>query len=137
MARYPALSFGPLPVDLINRTLGTDLEPGEVRLSVAAHKHIARDHPEDYSLVMAEITDTIASPNFIGQAPAQPRNFEMIRRTRVSAGEVVLIAIGLDMDEQGDYRVRSGYSITTEKLDRRRQSGHVFTPKTAKGPPHG
>lgn len=78
---------------------------------------------------MAEIAAAVASPNFIGQAPAQPRNFEMIRRTRVSAGEVVLIAIGLDMDEQGDYRVRSGYSITTEKLDRRRQSGHVFTPK--------
>lgn len=129
MAKYPQLSLGPLPVDMINRTLNTHLEPGEVRLSAAAHKHIARDHPEDYALVMTEIQNAVRSPNFIGQAPKHGQNFEMIRRTKGSNNSVVLIAIGLDVDDQGDYRIKSAYTIKSESLDQRRKSGHVMTPK--------
>ena len=50
--RYTALDLGPLPVDLVNRTLGTELDPGRVRLSVRAHRHIAEDHPNGYATCM-------------------------------------------------------------------------------------
>ena len=65
--RYPALDLGPLPVDLINRTLGTELEPGRVRLSARAHRHIAEDHPDDYQTCMAALPGAVAAPTYIGQ----------------------------------------------------------------------
>ena len=48
-SHFPARDLGPLPVDAINAVLGTELEPGNVRLSEAAHRHMAEDHPDDYA----------------------------------------------------------------------------------------
>src|SRR5690348_3977020 len=77
---YPARDLGPLPVDLINAVLGTELEPGRVLLSAQAHKHMAEDHPTDYPACIAALSTAIAEPTFIGQAPGISRNFELIRR---------------------------------------------------------
>jgi hypothetical protein len=41
---------------------------------------MAEDHAADYPVCIAEIAMAIAAPTFIGQAPGQGRNFEMIRR---------------------------------------------------------
>ena len=43
------LDFGPLPVDLINRTTGLELENGNAFFSINAQKHAAKRHPLDYS----------------------------------------------------------------------------------------
>jgi hypothetical protein len=78
--RYPAIDLGPLPVELINHVLATELEPGGVRLSERAHQHIAEDHPRDYALCLASLRKAIAEPSFIGHAPKHNGNFEIVRR---------------------------------------------------------
>jgi hypothetical protein len=122
---YPAIDLGPLPVDLINAALGTELEPGHARLSRTAHRHIATDHPADYPVCIAELAAAIARPTFIGQAPGHSRNFEMIRRISRPDGSVVLVAIGLQPDEHGDYSVRTCYLLEAGKVEARRRQGRL------------
>jgi hypothetical protein len=122
---YPAVDLGPLPVDLINEALDTELEPGHARLSQTAHRHMATDHPADYPVCIAEIAAAIAAPTFIGQAPRHNRNFEMIRRIGRADGSVVLVAIGLEPDDRGDYRVRTCYLLEAFKVEERRRQGRL------------
>lgn len=124
-SRYPALDLGPLPVDTINRALGTEMELGNARLSRTAHRHMAKDHPNDYPACIAALRDAVAAPTFVGQAPDQPRNFEMIRRIGRSDGRVVLVAISLEQDAAGTYAVRSCYLLEPEKVDARRRDGRL------------
>lgn len=65
--KYPAKQLGDLPHAIINRTLGTALEPGRVYLSTQAHRHIATDHAGDYRLVMDTIEVAIREPTYLGQ----------------------------------------------------------------------
>ena len=120
---YGAVYLGPLPVDAINRALGTELEPGNARLSATAHKHIAEDHADDYADCLAALPDAIASPTFVGQSPKHRDNFEMIKRVPRRDRKAVLVAVGLEPDERGTYRVRSCYPISAEDVDRRRANG--------------
>jgi hypothetical protein len=123
--RYPALDLGDLPVDVINATLGTDLAPGRVRLSAVAHRHIAEDHPDDYPVCRLALAQTIAEPTLIGQAPRHGRNFELIRRVQDAQGRAILVAIGLEPDDAGAYRVRSCYLISRSKIEARRLAGFL------------
>ena len=127
--RYPPLDLGPLPTGLINRTLGTDLRPGRVRLSRAAHRHIAEDHPDDYATCMAALPTAIAAPSYIGQAPHHGGNFELVRRVHGLRGRVLLVAVGLEPDGRGDYRVRSAYLIDEADVDSRRLRGRLRLPR--------
>jgi hypothetical protein len=122
---YPAIDLGPLPVDLINDALDTELEPGRARLSTTAHRHMATDHPADYPVCIVELAAAIVTPTFIGQAPGHSRNFEMIRRIGRADGSVVLVAIGLEPDDRGDYSVRTCYLLEAEKVEERRQQGRL------------
>jgi len=133
---YPAIDLGPLPVSLINHALGTELESGHARLSKAAHQQMAIDHPADYPVCIAELAATIASPTFIGQSQRHGRNFEMIRRIGRADGSVVLVAIGLEPDRSGDYRIRTCYLLDAGTLEQRRQRGHLklVVPRQIKGP---
>jgi hypothetical protein len=74
---------------------------------------------------IAEVAMAIAAPTFIGQAPGHGRNFEMIRRIGRADGSVVLVAIGLEPDKQGDYRVRTCYLLEQHKVEARRQEGRI------------
>jgi phage-Barnase-EndoU-ColicinE5/D-RelE like nuclease2 len=139
--RYPAITFGPLPTDLINELLGTELRAGAVRLSARAHEHIAEDHPRDYEVCISHLAITIADPTFVGQSPRQSRNFEMIRRVAGPDGEAVLVAVSLEPDRAGYYRVVSSYLVTSDNIDRKRASAGLrlvarFTawPDKTKGP---
>ncbi len=127
--RYPALDLGWLPVDLINRTLGTELDPGRVRLSGRAHRHIAEDHPNDYATCMKALPSAIAAPTYIGQAPHHAGNIELVKRVRGVQGWMVLVAVGLEPDRRGDYRVRSAYLIREATVEGRRLRRHLFAPK--------
>ena len=127
---YPAVDLGPLPVDLINAVLGTELDPGLVRLSERAHQHMAEDHPADYALCFASLRLAISAPSFIGQAPKRTGNFEMLRRVNHPNGKVVLVAIGLEADAGGSYRVRSAYLVNAQTVDERRRAGRLKAPPT-------
>ena len=124
--RLPPIDLGALPVDVINTALGTELEPGRARLSAAAHSHMATDHPADYPACLAALPDAVAAPSFIGQAPGHTRNFEMVRRVGRPDGQAVLVAIAIDVDEAGEYRVRSCYLISAETVDQRRRARRLI-----------
>jgi hypothetical protein len=128
MPQYKPRNCGNLPVDLINRTLNTELKPGSVRLSSQAHRHIAVDHPEDYAVVLQHLLAAISDPTYIGQSPKQRSNFEMVKRV-AGSGAFVLIAIGLETDDYGEYRVRSAYTIKPEQVNERRSTQHLLVPK--------
>ena len=64
--RYPAVALGELAVAIVNAVLGTELEAGPVRLSEAAHRHMAEDHPRDYLDCIAALPQAIATPTFVG-----------------------------------------------------------------------
>ena len=122
---YPPCDLGQLPVDTINRTLGTELLPGPVRLSTTAHQHAAKDHPDDYPVCEPLIQQVISDPAFIGQAPRHARDIELLRRVPGGSGDAVLVAVGIEMNEAGNYAVRSFYLITEAELSAKRQRGHI------------
>lgn len=86
---------------------------------------MAEDHPADYLAYLAALPTVVASPSFIGQAPGHGRNFELLQRIARADGKVVLVAIGLERDDAGEYRVRSCYLVTAETVDTRRQAGRL------------
>jgi hypothetical protein len=132
--RYAQILLGPLPVELINATIGTELEPGGAILTSRAHRHIARDHAEDYAVVMAYIRVLIAAPTYIGQSPHHGEGFEMVRRVIVPGEtEIILAGINLTRNEFGNYNVHSAYRLTEEKVTGRIHRGHLLFPKK-KGP---
>ena len=111
----------------VNAVLGTELDPGIVRLSARAHEHMAKDHPADYPTCIVALPDVIATPTFIGQAPGHTGNFEMLRRIARPDGRVVLAAIGLQ-PAAGFYLVRSCYLVSAELVNNRRLAGRLFVP---------
>lgn len=125
-----ALLLGPLNVDIVNDTLDTELEPGDLYLSREAHWHIACDHTADYDACIAALHRIGNAPSLLGQAPKHGRNFEMIARFRSAdpARSYVLIAVGLERDERGSYRVKSAYSLAEHEVTKRRMKGHLKAP---------
>lgn len=118
--KYKAFRVGPLPADPINRALALELEDGDVWVSSACHRHMAKDHSDDYPYIKANIIDLIREPTWVGQDPKHGRNFYLIRRIAVEEGAAaVLIAIGLEMTEYGTYSVRTAYRIKQEDIDNR------------------
>ena len=123
--RYKAVDLGPLPVDAINKALGTELEAGEARLSATAHKHMAEDHASDYVACIAALPSAIVGPTFVGQAPEHTRNFEIIRRVPRPDRKSVLVAVCMEPDDRGAYRVVSCYLIDSADVDARRAAGRL------------
>ena len=134
MARGKTIVLGLLPVDVINRTLGTELEAGEAILTVRAQDHIAEDHPEDRNLVMANLQAVITNPTYIGQSPHHGAAFELVRRVILPGTDKhVLAAVHLIPNASGSYSVHSAYVINQAKVDRRIARGRLFNAKN-KGP---
>jgi len=125
---YPALDLGPLPVGLVNATIGTELEPGHARLSPSAHRHMAEDHPADYPICIAALASAIAAPTFIGQDPKHGRNFVIVKRVGLQDGRAVLVAIGLEPEAGGNYAVRTSYLIPQRPIDARRAAKRLHIP---------
>jgi hypothetical protein len=88
---------------------------------------MAEDHPKDYEICIKHLEVAISDPTYIGQAPHHAANFEMIRR--ITTGErSMLVAIGLEPDRRGDYRVKSAYLIDPEDVEARRQKRRLKIP---------
>lgn len=117
---YKALRVGPLAARQINRALGLELESGDVWVSRACHRHIAKDHPDDYPYIKANIIEIVRDPTWVGQDPKHGRNFYLVRRLPDADDlPLALVAIGLEMTRHGTYSVRSAYRIKQDDVDRR------------------
>lgn len=119
-----AFRVGPLPADLINRALGTELDIADVWVSKACHAHIADDHPDDYSVILANIIDILRAPTYAGQDAKNGNGFYLVKRVEpVADREFALIAISLEMSDHGTYNVKSAYTIKQQDIDSRRING--------------
>ena len=128
--RLKVLVLGPLPVDLINRTLGTELDPGDAILTANADRHIEKDHFTDYVLVKSSLALVIEEPTYIGQSPRHAGSFELVRRVVGPNGiDIVLAAVTLTRNEFGNYNVHSAYRLTEEKVTARIRRRHLCLPK--------
>ena len=102
-AIYPGLTLGSLPVVRINAALGTNLAPGMVTVSKAAHAHIAQKHPLEYADIMAALPGLIADPAFIGQDPKHPHAFYLVDALQTAVGSYAMVAIGFTLSPGGTY----------------------------------
>lgn len=122
------LVLGPLPTDAINRTLGLDLEPGDVIFTAAAQAHAYRNHPDDFPRCLPHVGPVVAQPNYMGDDHKNPGKIELV--TRIAAlGGGLLVAIVVEQDGNGQYNVASLYPIGERKIDNRRQRGHLRIPR--------
>jgi hypothetical protein len=132
VTKYPAINLGPLCVDLINAVLGTELEPWNVWLSAKAHEHMATDHADDYVTCLASLPVVILAPTLIGEAPKRTGNFELHLRVNHPTGKVVMAAVSLEANAQGNYQVRSSYLVEGATVDNRRLAKRLRPPPVPK-----
>lgn len=118
------IPLGPLPVELINRTLKLELEVGEVILTGSHQVHASRRHPDDYARCLPHLAEVIANPAYLGDDFDNPDSFELIGMAHVP-GEMILIAIKFEPDETGCYQVASFYPVSAKKIQNRRERGFL------------
>lgn len=118
------LPLGPLPVEIINRTLQIELNVGEVVLTVSHQVHASKRHSADYARCLPHLAAVIANPAYLGDDFRNPESFELIGRAHV-LGEMVLIAIKFEPDSKGRYVVVSFYPVSDKKIQSRRQRGFL------------
>ena len=122
------LILGPLPVDAINRTLGLEMEAGEVIFSAAAQAHAYRSHSDDYPKCVPHVGLVVERPHYLGDDLNNPGKIELVSRVPALGGGL-LVALTIEMDADGRYNVCSCYPIGEKKIENRRQSGHLIIPK--------
>jgi hypothetical protein len=84
---------------------GTEIYIGETNL-----QHMRRRHPEEYSKYYPRINKIIETPDFVGINPSDG-SIEFIK----SFGKHIKVAVRIAND--GEYYVRSLYSITPKRLE--------------------
>ena len=125
---FADLLLGPLPSDAINRTLGLELEPGEVVLSSAAQRHALRSHPKDFARCLAHVGPVIIRPHYLGDDFKNHGKIELVARV-AALGSGLLVAIIVEPIADGRYAVASFYPVGERKIENRRQSGHLKIPR--------
>ena len=118
------LLFGPLPVDLINKTLGLELEPGEVVLSRGAQFHAHKRHPDVYNQCLPHVAQVVVSPLYLGDDFRNENSIEMVCRIP-AMGAGLLVAISVELTNDGYYHVKSFYPVSEIKIENRRNKGHL------------
>jgi hypothetical protein len=130
----PELVLGRLPAETINKTIGTELEAGDVVFSRAAQVHAARRHPIEYPLCLPHLANVVCDPLYVGDDFTNPDAIELIGRIQV-VNSFVLVAIEMTKDERGRYNIRTFYPVNKEKVDNRRKRGFLRIAIKTKGPP--
>ena len=126
---HPDLILGPLPHQTINKTLGMELEAGDVIFTRAAQRHAARHHPNDYPRCSPHAGAVVSNPLYIGDDLKNPGKIELI--ARISAlGHALLVAVSVERTEDGRYHVCSLYPISDRKVQSRREKGHLRVAKS-------
>ena len=131
---FPALDLGPLPAELVGRMLHCELIAGVVHFSAANQDHAFARHGEEFRRCLPHVEATIIAPDYIGQSPHHPVEFEMVR---AMAGNSVftLVAVTLGVDDVGRYSIQSVYPIGRGIVERRLRKRHLFRVETTKAPP--
>ena len=127
-SRQPDLQLGPLPVSLINRTLGTDFVFGEVVFTRAAQIHAASRHPEEYPVCLPYVGFVIQSPLYIGDDFKNHGKIELIARIP-QIGGALLVAINMQQQSNSTYYVCSMYRVSEGKVQKRREKGYLLVAK--------
>jgi hypothetical protein len=125
---FVLLELGPLPVEVIEATLGIEIEPGPVVFTVSNQKHSAVRHPDDFGRCLPHIGAVVANPTYLRDDFKNGGKIELI--ARVSAlGSGLLIAVEIEPDEFGRYRIASMYPVSQKKIDNRREAGTLLIVK--------
>jgi hypothetical protein len=84
--------LGPLPVDLINQALETELEAGDLIVPVGMDVHISRNRPGEYARLEPHLAAIIKNPLYVGD-DFKNNGFELIGCIPGPALEFVLVAV--------------------------------------------
>ncbi|ATQ67638.1 MULTISPECIES: hypothetical protein [Methylosinus] len=123
-AKIPDLILGPLPVEMINRVLGYELDPGDVILSRGAQIHASRRHPDEYPVIQPHVSAVVTAPLYVGDDINNHGKIELVGRI-VAAGAIILVAVNIEPDARGRYHIASFYRISEQKVQSRREKGHL------------
>lgn len=118
------LPLCPMPVEVINATMETELEPGAVVLSRSAQRHARTRHPEEYAMCLPHVAAVVADPLYVGDDFKNPGSIELIGRVP-AIGSFMLVAVTVERDAAGQYNVCSFYPITEKKIQPRRERGFL------------
>lgn len=118
------LHLGPLPVHVINKTLGLELEPGDVVFSSGAQRHAFRSHPGDFGNCLPHVGGVVTKPAYLGDDFKNPGKIELVARIP-AMGSGLLVALVIEPDADGRYQVASMYPISARKIENRRQAQHL------------
>src|ERR1700749_4637703 len=106
-SKNPDLIIGPMPVAAVNKTLGTEIEAGDVILTRGAQRHANKRHPHDYPKCLPHLARVIANPRYIGDDHSNS-GIEIWGYV-ATLGALVLVAVELVPDEDGCYQISSFY----------------------------
>lgn len=114
---------GKMPAEDVYRTLGIEIDEGEVKFSSAAQRHALQNHPSDVPRIIPNLSQLITSPLYIGDDHRNPGKIEIVGRIPGHDG-AALVALTVEKDERdGCYQVCSTYFINQSELDRKRHKG--------------
>lgn len=121
--KLPDLIICSMPIQAVNKTLGTELDAGEIVLTAAAQIHANRYHPQDYPKCLPHLASIFANPRYIGD---DLTNSGIEIWGYVAAiPSLVLVAVELIPNERGQYEIRSFYMVSEKKAHSRRQKGFL------------
>jgi phage-Barnase-EndoU-ColicinE5/D-RelE like nuclease3 len=118
------LDLGQLPIELIERTLGLELDPGEVVFSVGAQIHAAKKHPHDFASYLPFVGTVVANPLYLGDDARNRDKIEFISRLPGQQGGL-LVAVEVCRDVHGKYNVCSIYTVKQSQIEARRLKGYL------------
>jgi hypothetical protein len=116
--------FGPLPTEGINGALGLELDPGDVVMSIRAQRHAQFSHPKDYARCFPHVASIVTGPLYVRDDFRNENRIEMVGK---AAGfpDWLLVAVEIAVDDDGRYNVTSFYPVSAQKVENRKQSGHL------------
>lgn len=124
-SRIVDLHLCPMPVEVINATLETELEPGGVMLGRGAQAHALKRHPDEYPLCLPHVASVVANPLYIGDDFNNEGSIELIGRVPALGG-FMLVAVTVTKDQEGFYNVCSFYPVGEKKIQSRRERGFLM-----------
>jgi hypothetical protein len=119
-----SLAIGPLPVDTINRTLGLELDAGDVVLTAGVQKHVLRNHPEDFARCLPYVAAVVMNPLYVGDDFKNAGCIEVISRIP-AIGSGLLVAVSIEYNDKGQYEIRSFYPVSDGKIQNRLTKGYL------------
>lgn len=120
--------LGPLPVNILNKVLGLELEEGSVVVTGATQKHAQKRHPNEYDILLPHLASIIRNPLYVGDDFKNQGKIEIIGKPKGLA-QFALIALSIRRDQHGHYHVVSFYPVSAMKITNRKEKGFLHIVK--------